>query len=246
MHKHLQFDSLCDRIRAAYSSLGHHMSWSFLYTSQSTLHSSQQLLFIGLNPGGKEGEKYTETPSCKDGNDYLRGDWDQKKWKKGKAPLQVQVQKLFTKIATSMAASIPYQAMMDASLAANYVPFRSSRWASLGNKELTLDFARKLWSEILDYVQPRAIICIAYVAYDEIKTILQSKDFQVVGSEDRKTIGWGNATYCLTELSDGERTVILVRLPHLSTYKVFSSTKCEIEIKKLIDKIASVLDADAF
>jgi hypothetical protein len=127
MRKHLEFDSLCDRIRGEYSSLGHLMSWSFPYTPQSTLHSSQQLFFVGLNPGGNEDEEYSETPGCEEGNDYLVGNWDQEKWEQGNAPLQIQVQKLFKNIAASIGEGTNYQTIMNASLAANYIPFRSSK-----------------------------------------------------------------------------------------------------------------------
>lgn len=242
--KYRQFNSLCDRIRAAYSMLGHRMSWSFLYTPQSTLHSSQQLFFIGLNPGGTEGEQYTEARSCEDGNDYLLGDWDQEKWEPGNAPLQLQVQELFRRMAAQMGENVEYQKIMNVSLATNYIPFRSPKWASLENKERTLDFAREFWTGILSFIQPRVIICIALVAYQELKSIFEKSGF--IGNEERKHIGWGKVTYCVTELRNGKQNILLIRLPHLSTYKVFSSNKCEAELKKLTDRITSVLDKNAF
>jgi hypothetical protein len=244
MCKQVRFDSLCEKIRAAYSSLDHHihdMYWTFLYTPQSTLRCSQQLFFLGLNPGGKEGE-YKEISSCEKGNAYLVGNWDQKK---GEAPLQCQVQKLFKRIEGSMSTRIDYRDMMNSSLAANYVPFRSSTWNKLGNRKDTLEFAEKLWSEILDCVCPRAIVCMSKVVYEPLKGILKRKGFDFI-SEQKNCVGWGKETYNLTELRGGEKTVVLVRLPHLSRYKIFSRQKCDSEIKKVTDKIASVLDANAF
>lgn len=244
MNNSLQFDCLCDRIRTAYKEQDHKMGWSFLYTSQSTLHASQQLLFVGLNPGRGEDDNYQEAKSCEDGNEYLHGDWDRNKYKKGEAALQVQVQKLFMKIANSIDSTNHtccdefVKTLMDKSLAANYVPFRSSNWNSLQNKKNALEFSKKLWSDIFAFVQPRVIICMSLVAYDGIKAILKDKGFNV-GSENPKKIGWGKATYRVIELSKEEKTIILVQLPHLSRYKVFSSTKCEIEVNDLIKKIAS-------
>lgn len=84
------------------------------------------------------------------------------------------------------------------------------------------------------------IVCIAVVAYQELKSILEKEGF--LGSEERENIGWGKTTYDLTELRKGEQTVILVRLPHLSTYKIFSRTNCEAAIKKIADRISSMLD----
>lgn len=244
MRKHPQFDSLCGRIRAAYGELGHSMSWSFPYTPQSTLHSSQKLFFIGLNPAGKEGEHYLEERSCEEGNDYLLGDWDRKKWERGNSPLQLQVQELFKRIAASMGESVNYRAIMNESLAANYVPFRSSKWDSLGNKESTLVFVRELWSDILSFVQPSVIVCIASVAYQDLRSILEKEGF--IGSEEREDIGWGKATYCLTELHKRKRTIILIRLPHLSKYKVFSRANCAVKIKAITSRIACVLKQNAF
>lgn len=147
-------------------------------------------MFVGLNPGGEESGEYPpEEPSCEDGNDDLLGDWDPEKWEKGKAPLQMQVQELFKKIANSMCDNIDYQVMMNASLAANYVPFRSSKWASLDNKQHTLGFARELWSDILGFVQPRVIICIAWDAYQELKGILKEMVLSVTKNKNRSASG---------------------------------------------------------
>lgn len=243
MLEQLQFIALSDRINAAYRELGHRMGWSFLYTPKSTLNASQQLLFLGLNPGGKEDLGYDVVPSCESGNEYLHGKWVAEK---GKAPLQFQVQQLFKGIAVSMGGNINHGTMMDATLAANYVPFRSSTWATLVNKQRSMEFSSALWSEILDQVHPRVIICIAYLVYDNIKAILVSKGFAPIDADKAQPIGWGRVTYNVTELRNDDRTILLVRLPHLSTYKVFSSAKCEMEIKKLADRIASMLDKNIF
>ncbi|HVC37837.1 MAG TPA: hypothetical protein VNF46_05490 [Gammaproteobacteria bacterium] len=243
MHEQLQFQALLDRINMAYDALGHRMGWSLLYTPKSTLHASQQLLFLGLNPGGKEDQRYDAVPSCESGNEYLHGKWVAEV---GKAALQFQVQQLFKRIALSTGGNINHEYMMDATLAANFVPFRSPNWTKLVNKQKTMEFSRSLWSEILDQLHPRVIICIAYLVYDSIKTILVSKGFTPIDTDKAQPIGWGKVTYNMTELRNDDRDILLVRLPHLSTYKVFSSAKCEMEIKKLTDRIASVLDKNDF
>lgn len=239
MREQLDFTAIRHRINAAYRELGHGMGWSFLYTPQSTLNVSQQLLFLGLNPGGKEDQRYDVVPSCESGNEYLHGKWVAEE---GKAPLQLQVQQLFKRIALSIGGNINHEYMMDTTLAANFVPFRSSNWAKLVNKQRSLEFSRTLWSEILNQVHPRVIICIAFLAYNGIKAILVSKGFTPLGADRAQLIGWGKVTYNITELHNDGRATLLVRLPHLSTYKVFSSVKCEMEIKKLVDRIASILD----
>jgi hypothetical protein len=147
------------------------------------------------------------------------------------------------KIAASLNGNIAYEEFMDTSLAANYVPFRSSKWETLVNRKLALDFARSLWSDILSFVQPHVIICMAIETYNGFKAILKDRGFQLVCPEKGEFIGWGKVTYNFTELSDGNRTVILVRLPHLSTYKIFSRKECETEIDKIISNIASAINA---
>lgn len=234
------FNSLCERIRTEYQSQKHKMSWSFLYTPQSTLHSSQKLLFVGLNPAGNDREIYTEAPSCEDGNDYLHGKWAET-WGRGEAHLQIQVQQLFKRIALAKSATISYQDLMDNSLAANYVPFRSKDWDTLSNKKETLNFAKELWSEIFNFVKPRAVVCISIVAYEGIKKILLTQGFKYMNLEEREAVGWGNVTYQLTELSNGEQTALLIRLPHLSRYSIFNNSNCDIKVNYLAKRIANVL-----
>ncbi len=218
----------------------HQMSWTFLCTPRSTLHPSQTLFLLALNPGGSLNERYDECPSCEAGNDYLVGNWDSRKWQAGRAPLQLQVQALFREIALGLGPEIDYKTLMHRSLAANYVPFRSPRWTTLPNRDRSLAFAQELWSDILDFVVPRVVISIAVVPYEQLKTIMINKGYSVA-ADCRDRTGWGRTTFEVARLTRGEQTVMLARLPHLSWYRIFDRHDCRVPIARFVAKLVNAL-----
>lgn len=118
-----------------------------------------------------------------------------------------------------------YQDLMDKSLAANYITFRSPNWNSLDNKSRALEFFRSFWPTILDYCEPRVIISIAKEPYAHMSEILRDQGFTNIG-EICKRVNWGRAAYTFGRLSKGSRSIALLRLPHLSLYKIFSRAQC--------------------
>lgn len=130
---------------------------------------------------------------------------------------------------------------MDQSLAANFVPFRSQKWTTLANKKESLIFADMLWSDIIDFITPRAIVSIAEIPFNHLLTVLQNKGFKIV-AKTKACIGWGNVTYSLMRLTFNNASIVVVRLPHLSTYKIFNRKQCEEPIKKFTSEIAAVIN----
>ncbi len=229
------FKALIAKIDCAYTRLGYDLNWKFLYSPQNTLRKGQRLFFLGLNPGGEEKEEISQ--SFEKGNAYLHDDWGSGP---GQYPLQIQVQGLYRELAEAMNNGTDYKELMDNSFAANYIPFRSPRWNSLDNKSGALDFAHSFWPAILDYCEPRAIISIAKEPYGGVRAILLDQGFVSVRSVC-EPINWGKATYTLERFSKGDRSIAMLRLPHLSQYRIFSRERCQQPRRKAIAEIAQAL-----
>lgn len=221
-------------------------SWSFLYTPVKTLHSRQQLMFLGLNPGGPKNADYSTQFSSESGNAYIVGDWSDGK---GLNPLQEQVCELYCRIAKSMQPAIPYETVMDNSLAANYVPFRSSSWATQDDKSGTLAFSDKLWKDVLEVAWPKVIICISLVAHQRLTNVLTcEKGCHRIALIERQPVGWGEkVTYDVHKFcSAGRSELHLVRVPHLSRYRVITQPRCQRAVDEIVGQVAAVLDPESF
>lgn len=57
---------------------------------------------------------------------------------------------------------------------------------------------------------------------------------------------WGNYTYTRDVLRDARGEVLVVGLPHLSTFKIFSSAKCARATEELLERIAAHLQGKSF
>lgn len=230
------FDGLAAQIERAYKELGYTLGWKLPYSPKSTQTKAQRLFFIDLNPGGDVYEH--KSPSFEAGNAYLREDWGSGS---GKSPLQIQVQQFYRELAEAMNNGADYQDLMNKSLAANYIPFCSPNWNSIDNKSRALEFFRLFWPTILDYCEPRVIISIAKEPYAHMSEILCDQGFTNIG-EICEQVNWGRAAYTFGRLSKGSRSIALLRLPHLSLYKIFSRAQCQQPRQKAIAAIAQALD----
>ena len=106
-------------------------------------------------------------------------------------------------------------------LSLNLVPFRSARWEKqpLRWREAALDFARNhFWPLLVTHRQPRLVIAFS----KDVAQVLRSP--ALFGHRTFRTYptGWGVYT---ADISDLDGTTLL-RLPHLSTFKIFTRPEC--------------------
>jgi len=118
------FDECCTEIDSAYVRLGHTLGWRFLTCPRSSFVEYPKVALVTLNPAGSR--DYPELPrrSQEDGSAYIIESWDGVC--AGTAPLQRQIRKFFELIASRTGVSSG-DALLAASLTANFVPFRSAR-----------------------------------------------------------------------------------------------------------------------
>ena len=219
------FERAIAEIESAYASLGHTLGWRFLCVSKRVLQANPKIALITANPGGKYIPPDHPSASCENGCAYISETWGTAK--KGQSKLQKQVQRLFDALATKTNFKKGGAALMESSLVAYYIPFRSPRLALLPCKKESLDFARSLWTPLFDRLCPRLIITIDPNAYRYFGELLDRSIPEPHPQRNAYPTGWGTYTADVTQYGEGQHTTTLVRLPHLSTFQLFARDECK-------------------
>lgn len=131
---------------------------------------------------------------------------------------------------------VSYKQLMDGSLMTNYIPARSRNWHTLKGKDEWLEHARQIWDERIKQVHCKLYIAISKIVFDELDGHLTKHGFQMVDKINEQ-IGWGRVRYQIQRYERGDQVSLLVRLPHLSTYKIFSRAACQPAIDRIKSEI---------
>jgi len=218
------FEQAVADIDRAYASLGHTLGWRFLCVSKRVLESNPRIALITANPGGKDFPLDHPPASCENGCAYVSETWGTAK--RGQHKLQKQVQHLFEALATKTKFKRGGVALMEDSLIAYYIPFRSSRLAALPRKKESLNFARSLWAPLFNQVRPKLIITIDPSAFRYFGELLQFSIPMHPPQHEAMQTGWGAYTADVSRYGEGPSGTTLVRLPHLSTFQLFARPEC--------------------
>lgn len=223
--------------------LGYELGSALSYNSFATLISPEYpIAFVGLNPGGDEYDKPTiesENGKCA----YYYENWTAKGENKKTppdeeelAPLQQQIIKLYTRLAEIFGCD--YKTLMDKSIMANLVPFRSPSWNELPNQKAALEFSSQLWSDIFKQTRVKVIICMSVVVFYELDKILRVLGNASVSEESKsESTGWGRTKYQIEKYMANDDSILLIRIPHLSRYKLFNSEGCTASIDSIMREI---------
>jgi hypothetical protein len=228
------FSESVNEIEQAYEALGHRLGWRFLYSPANTLSVDTRLMFSGINPGGAH--YGFPVPSVEAGNAYRIERWGSHGQPNG---LQAQVRLLYEGLAGKL--DQPVTNLMDATLATNFCPFRSPSWDRLPSKVESVAFSERLWSTIFGHISRKAIICLTGTSFDHYGEVLARKGFRRT-SMQREPVGWGHVTYSSSRYDSGSGNVLMVRLPHLSRYKVFGRPQSQDATDRLTDAIVQALE----
>lgn len=221
----ISFERAVTEIESAYLALEHTLGWRFLNVSKDVLRKNPRIALITANPGGNSIPADHGTASCESGCAYLSETWGNSK--QGRSTLQKQVQKLFGAIADQTDFAGGGEALMESSLIAYYIPFRSPRLAMLPRKKESLDFAFSLWSGLFEQIHPKLVLTIDPAAFMAIGDLLRQR-FPGPPPEHRvMQTGWGAYTAEVKRFGRGDAIATLVRLPHLSTFQLFSRPECK-------------------
>jgi hypothetical protein len=226
------FQELVGNIREEYKSNSNDMEWRFLQTSKKTLENNNGILFITLNPGGKQDQKHQPIESCEEGCAYLTESWRGKP--AGKSKLQVQIQLLFKEIANRIGVE-DYRTVMETSLFGHFIPFRSSSFDTLKDKKRTILFSKNLWQKILSNLKFQLLFCIDNDTYNNISEILVNISYHKV-QEQLYPISWGDYRCSIANFEKDGEEITVVRLLHLSIFSIFGREKSKEAVNKIMDE----------
>ncbi len=215
----MDFEQALRHIDEACQTLGHQLGYRFLLTSRENF--SSEVLYLGLNPGGNFIPDNHPQDSCESGPAHLTENWDPKS-QPGKSPLQVQMNKLFCTLNKVIPGCHDWN---NEALLAYFIPFRSPDFASLIAKRESIRFSLDLWAELLKSIKPKLIICLG----NEVSSNL-TKIYGIAAASHVEKLNWGTSTGTVNIYKDGRR---ILRLPHLSRYKIFSRPSCAVPITNL-------------
>ena len=225
-------------IEGFYKSHNYQLGWRFLNCSKSVLCNDPKIAFITLNPGGKSIPEDHPWPSCEAGSSYLHEVWGNAQ--RGGSNLQIQIQLMFAKLAEKIDFKGNSEQLIEESLSGYFVPFRSPRLADLDHKCHAFAFGNELWSNILSSVHPDYFICIDRDSFKKLQPLIESTYELPIKCIQKLETGWGNYTAEIVEFgSNSEKR--LLRLPHLSTFKIFTSQKCREKVDKLFSEFCKKL-----
>jgi hypothetical protein len=195
------------------------------------------LLFVGINPKGSRYEPPLE--SVEEGNAYRVERWGPGG---GLSSIQVQVQTLYGVLSEKLDHE-PVAELMDATMAANFCPFRSPSCDALPKKAQSVDFSRRLWSYLFGHISPSVIICLTDIPFRHFEEVLRGKGYRRIEML-QGPVGWGNVSYSQARYVLDQEDLLLLRLPHLSRYRILGRPQSRMAIERFTDAIVQALLAD--
>jgi len=227
------FEESLTAIETAYADLGHTLGWRFLCVSKRVLLSDPPIVLLTSNPGGNSIPLDHPSSSCEGGCAYITESWGSSP--PGSSALQVQVQRLFDAIAESLSSKQSGSHLMENSLIGYFIPFRSPRLVHLHRPKESVQFANKLWAGLFRMLRPRLMIALDPAAYSGLKDSCFASG-GIKGPSEVCATGWGNITAELDEFRFPDRSAMTLRLPHLSTFKLFSRSECVPYLDQIVAK----------
>lgn len=210
-------------VQAEYDRLGYGLGWTFMMTPAARLYDAKVCL-VGLNPGG--GEPGGRLWSVEEGNSYFSERWG--KPEDTYSALQLQVHEVARLVGVGE----------HEMLAAQFVPFRSPTLRSLAQQQSAFEFGRKLWTWVLAMTPATIFLCLGNDAATHLRQVAKAMPRADASS---LPTGWGKITIDSWETArSGPERRVIVRLPHLSSYRIFARRdgKSELAVASLLKAIS--------
>lgn len=178
-----------------YRELGHTRGWRFLTCPEQNIETAS-IALVTVNPGGDcdDGSGWC----VEKGSAYVVEDWPSRQ-----RLLQEQVRRMFCAMGEDI----------NSALSGYLVPFRSPTWKDLPYKKPSLEFGKDLWREVFEVSLAKIVIAFGIDAGAHLVDVLQGKKI------DSFPLRWKNISMSLYQCSHNR---VLLVLPHLSRYKIFS------------------------
>lgn len=215
------------------------LGWRFLYTPARTLAPETRLAFVALNPG--DDKPHDPILCVEKGNAYRIEveDW----WgARQQAGLQTQVRLLYEELAKRIEGATWKKLMDEQTLALNFCPFRSQRWNRLDrqSKKELIAFSQVMWARVLEIVEPSVIVCLGNDPMKYLDPVVQARATAWTGLVERP-VGWGDVKWGVRCYATSSGEVTMVRIPHLSIFKIFGRPESEPGTSEIADTISAAL-----
>jgi hypothetical protein len=237
------FETSVSSIDEAYRHLGHTLGWRFLTGPKATLAADVDMAFITLNPGGDRELPDHPRKSCESGNAYLTETWPGSA--RGTAPLQRQVQMLFTRLIARLGEKRPLHDFLNTRVMSGYfIPFRSRSIAELPHRKESSQFASRLWSNIFGSWMPKCILTMDTETYRAIGNLLSGRPSVRTTDSLSFPTGWGDLkaeSMQLTGLRE-DGPVTIARIPHLSRFRLFGNPIRAPQLNVVVAHLAAAID----
>ncbi len=149
--------------------------------------------------------------------------------------MQIQVRKMFDKICEKTNYEGSGNELLESSLSAYFVPFRSRSRNCLPHKKEAFDFGEKIWLKILKTVQPELFICIDKETAGHLRRIIGTAYNLPENKSYELPTGWGSYTADIVEFG-ANAEIKLLRLPHLSRFTLFTREASQKEIENIFSQ----------
>lgn len=173
------------------------LGWRLLYSPEHVLQGAR-VAFLGFNPGGSFADPRHGVFSTPRGSAYRR---EVESWGTA-SKLQDQAMALFRRL----------RVQPEDVLAGNLVPFRSPSELKLRDKDRSIAFGIKIWSQILATVKPPIVISLGNSTNEIVSRLLRA------GQIRKLEVGWGSITASRGEFNGG----LWIGLPHLSRFAIMT------------------------
>lgn len=140
---------------------------------------------------------------------------------------------MFDKIREKTNYSGSMRELIESSLSGYFIPFRSPSLNDLKHKKEAFDFGEQIWLKILKTVQPELFVCIEGGVAKRLRKIIKIAYDLPESRSCKLPTGWSDTTNYTADIFEfgSNAEIKLLRLPHLSTYKLFSSSRKECKEK---------------
>ncbi|MBK8067448.1 MAG: hypothetical protein IPK27_07410 [Rhodanobacteraceae bacterium] len=198
--------------------VSHTLGWRFLCVSKKVLGKKPRIALLTANPGGNEERADHAIGSCEAGCSYYSEQWGNVP--AGQGSLQLQVQGLFNTLVKHTEFEGNARQLMDSSLIAYFIPFRSPSLIGLHRKGESEAFAYSLWSRIMASQSPELVVTMDPFTFHCVGRILGGGKSGVL--HETYETGWGNIKAETIWYDAPEKQIAVVRLPHLSRFRLYS------------------------
>ncbi len=192
---------------AEYERLGYDQGWVFAMTPLANLATARAIV-VGLNPGGDDDQGIWESSNR---NAYFTGRWIP--GSDSLMPIQTQIAALHELLHLGP----------DDVFAGQFIPFRSVSLNTLAHQTEAFGFALKLWTWVISQTPANLYLCLGKAVAYNIASLLDAK------LDGCWPSGWGTTTVGRYVSASGK---VVVELPHLSRYLLFSMGPDKLQMAK--------------